>query len=70
MACAEIDAQINALLAHEGVGSPAQRLHRCGHGSGLGNHEGPWLAQGSDDVLAAGMVVSMEPGIYLQGVGS
>lgn len=69
VACAEIDAQINAFLAREGVGSPAQRLHRCGHGFGLGNHEGPWLAEGSDDVLAAGMVVSMEPGIYLQGVG-
>lgn len=68
-ACGEIDAQVNAFLAKEGVNKPEQRLHRIGHGFGLGNHEGPWLSDGSEDVLKAGMVVSIEPGIYLEGTG-
>src|SRR5262249_687085 len=45
------------------------RLHRTGHGIGLGNHEAPWLAEGSELRLAENMVVSIEPGIYLPGVG-
>jgi Xaa-Pro aminopeptidase len=41
--------------------------HRQGHGIGLGMHEAPWLADGDDTPLAAGMVVSNEPGIYIPG---
>jgi Xaa-Pro dipeptidase len=41
--------------------------HRQGHGIGLGMHEAPWLEEGDDTVLAAGMVVSNEPGIYVPG---
>ncbi|MEV4536011.1 Xaa-Pro peptidase family protein [Asanoa sp. NPDC049518] len=41
--------------------------HRQGHGIGLGMHEAPWLSDGDDTPLAAGMVVSNEPGIYIPG---
>ncbi|MFK4788778.1 M24 family metallopeptidase [Microbacterium sp. ZW T5_56] len=41
--------------------------HRQGHGIGLGMHEAPWLEDGDATVLAAGMVVSNEPGIYIPG---
>lgn len=41
--------------------------HRQGHGIGLGMHEAPWLEDGDDTVLEAGMVVSNEPGIYVPG---
>jgi Xaa-Pro dipeptidase len=65
--CAEIDQAANGFLRDEGLGE--YLLHRTGHGFGLGNHEGPWIAEGSSDVLAANMLVSVEPGIYIPGVG-
>jgi len=43
--------------------------HSLGHGIGLAVHEAPRLASTSEDVLAPGMVVTIEPGIYLPGVG-
>lgn len=69
MACGELDGRVSEFLQREGYGDEDQRLHRTGHGLGLGNHEAPWLAQGSDDRLAENMVVSVEPGIYLPAVG-
>lgn len=44
-------------------------MHRTGHGIGLGNHEGPYLAEGDQTILEENMVVSIEPGIYIEGVG-
>ncbi len=65
--CAEIDAAANEFLRDEGYGGNLR--HRTGHGFGLSTHEGPWVAEGSDEVLGPGMLVSVEPGIYLPGVG-
>lgn len=44
-------------------------LHRTGHGIGQGNHEGPWVAEGSDHILQENMVISIEPGIYIPEIG-
>ncbi|MBI4303672.1 MAG: aminopeptidase P family protein [Chloroflexi bacterium] len=43
--------------------------HSLGHGIGLATHELPRVGPKSTDVLASGMVFSVEPGIYLSGWG-
>ncbi len=59
MACAELDLRVNEFLSAEEYGGEEQRLHRTGHGFGLGNHEAPWIAEGSDQVLEENMVISI-----------
>ena len=63
----EVDLAAKAFFQDEGLGKHI--MHRTGHGIGLGNHEGPYLAEGDKTVLKENMVVSIEPGIYIEGVG-
>ena len=65
--CSDLDAEVKSFLIARGY--EENLLHRTGHGIGMGNHEMPWLAEGSDDALAANMVVSIEPGLYFTGCG-
>lgn len=69
MPASEIDEAVNTHLAGLGIDSHQQRLHRTGHGFGLSAHEPPWIALGSDDVLASNMLVSVEPAVYVDGIG-
>lgn len=43
--------------------------HHAGHGIGLAHPEAPILVPESDDVLIAGDVVTLEPGLYVEGIG-
>jgi Xaa-Pro aminopeptidase len=44
-------------------------VHSTGHGVGLEIHEGPTLTPVSEGVLEPGMAITIEPGVYLPGVG-
>jgi Xaa-Pro aminopeptidase len=59
----EVDATARAVIAEAGYG--AYFGHGLGHGLGLQVHEAPTLRPNSEFVLQAGMVVTVEPGIYL-----
>lgn len=67
VSCAEIDVAANGFLKEQGLGD--YLLHRTGHGFGLGNHEGPWVAEGSTDILEENMLISIEPGVYIPDLG-
>ncbi|MGH2974462.1 MAG: aminopeptidase P family protein [Solirubrobacterales bacterium] len=61
----DVDAVARELIAAAGHG---ERFgHGLGHGVGLEVHEEPRVSQRSEDVLSAGEVVTIEPGIYLPG---
>ncbi len=63
--CKEIDRVVREHLENNGFG-PYFR-HGTGHGVGLEVHEAPRLARNSEMILKAGMVVTVEPGIYIPG---
>jgi Xaa-Pro aminopeptidase len=65
--CADIDAAARAVIVQAGFGK--RFGHGLGHGIGLEIHEGPRLNPRSEDTLAPGMVITIEPGIYLPGWG-
>lgn len=44
-------------------------IHRTGHGLGLETHEPPYMVEGNLELLKAGMTFTVEPGIYVPGVG-
>ena len=62
-----VDAAVLDLITKRGYGENI--LHRTGHGFGITGHEPPWVARGSDTVFEPNMVISIEPGVYLPGVG-
>lgn len=65
VACGDVDRAARAAIEAAGFGSGYQRFtHRLGHGIGLEVHEHPYLVPGSSRILAPGMTMSVEPGIY------
>jgi Xaa-Pro aminopeptidase len=63
----DVDAAARSYIAEAGYGS--YFTHGLGHGLGLQVHEAPGLRPTSTTVLQPGMVVTIEPGIYLPGWG-
>jgi Xaa-Pro aminopeptidase len=63
----EVDGAARRVIEDAGFGEAFG--HGLGHGVGLDVHEAPRLARESTDTLVAGNVVTVEPGIYLEGLG-
>jgi Xaa-Pro dipeptidase len=64
---AEVDKEVLKVI--EDRGYKDYILHRTGHGFGITGHEPPWVAMGSGTVLKKNMIISIEPGIYIPGLG-
>lgn len=64
---AEVDRAVRRRA--EALGLADRLRHHTGHGIGIGFHERPYLDIGSDEILKPGVVVTIEPGIYVKGIG-
>jgi Xaa-Pro dipeptidase len=62
----EVDAAARRVIQAAGYGEYS--IHRTGHGLGLEAHEAPYVRWDVEDPMEVGMVVSIEPGIYLPGL--
>lgn len=65
--CREIDRAARSVI--EEAGSGRHFTHRTGHGIGIDVHEAPYFSASDETLLLPGMVMSVEPGIYVDGVG-
>jgi len=63
----EVDGAARKVIAERGYGE--YFVHSLGHGVGLDVHEPPTVGPTSEDVLLAGNVITIEPGIYIPGFG-
>ena len=67
VSCGEIDAAARRVL--EGYGLGHLFVHSTGHGLGLEVHEDPRVAKGQARLLEPGNVITIEPGVYAEGIG-
>lgn len=63
----EIDRAARSVIDDAGYGEYFP--HRVGHGLGLEGHEPPYLVEGNTDTLEVGHAVTVEPGVYVPGLG-
>ena len=63
----QVDAAARGVLKQAGL--ERRFTHSTGHGLGLEVHESPRLGRGDQSVLRAGTVVTLEPGVYIEGTG-
>jgi Xaa-Pro dipeptidase len=65
--CADVDRAVLSYFEEQGIlGTWSQHT---GHAIGLRNHEAPFLDVGDDTVVEPGMVFTIEPGVYVAGLG-
>jgi Xaa-Pro aminopeptidase len=67
VSCGEVDAAARRVL--EGHGLAHLFVHSTGHGLGLEVHEDPRVAKGQARRLEPGNVITIEPGVYAEGIG-
>ena len=62
-----VDAAARKVIEDAGLGQ--HFMHRTGHGLGLDVHEEPYIAPANDEQLPTACVFTIEPGVYVNGVG-
>ncbi len=67
VACEAVDRVARAVIEAAGFGE--YFIHRLGHGLGLSVHELPNMVEGNQELLQPGMVFTIEPGVYIPGLG-
>jgi Xaa-Pro aminopeptidase len=65
--CGAVDSAVREVLKTAGL--EEHLVHSTGHGLGLEVHEEPRVARGQQVRLQAGNVITIEPGVYVEGVG-
>ena len=65
--CCDIDAVARNIIAEEGYGECFG--HSTGHGVGIDIHEEPRVSSRCDKLLVPGHIITIEPGIYVPGLG-
>jgi Xaa-Pro dipeptidase len=63
----DVDAAARKVIEDAGFGP--HFMHRTGHGLGLDVHEEPYIAVANDQPLPVGCVFTVEPGVYVSGIG-
>jgi Xaa-Pro dipeptidase len=67
IAAQDVDRAARKVIEDAGYGE--YFLHRTGHGLGLDVHEAPNMREGNTQILEPGMIFTVEPGVYVQGLG-
>jgi len=67
MPAQEVDRAARRVISRSGYGQ--YFIHRTGHGLGLETHEPPYIVEGNQELLELGMTFTVEPGIYVPGLG-
>ena len=69
MKCAEIDKIARDLFIEKNKEWGSRFIHSLGHGVGIDIHENPYLSPISQETIEENMVVTVEPGLYIPGLG-
>ena len=67
--CCDLDKIVREFFIHKNKEWGARFLHSLGHGVGIDIHESPYLSPLSQELLEENMVVTVEPGLYIPGLG-
>ena len=67
MLAQDVDRAARRVILRSGYGQ--YFIHRTGHGLGLETHEPPYIVEGNQELLKPGMAFTVEPGIYMPGIG-
>ncbi|MHA1490064.1 MAG: M24 family metallopeptidase [Promethearchaeota archaeon] len=67
--CVEMDKLARDFFIKEAKKWGSRFIHNLGHGVGIDVHENPYLSPTSQEILEKNMVVTVEPGLYIPGLG-